>query len=271
MIFCVWYPSGGFGHFVNAVLSIYGENFARPTNQLEFSANGNSHSLDLVTPKYQSNSWSGDIEFFPDKNYCVLIDNGIDDENDDFKSTFLNSTVIKVCYSTYSWPIVARTMIEKAMNSSLDQQLPISDWNFDESWVRREKYFLFLRDHHFRNKWQQQSDFDLDVYELLDYDRFYKHLNSIVKVESFDSLWNEWHKANERYIHPVTVARKILSSISCKVPIDLTEITDIWTQAVVYYCIWAEYRVEVPHNDYANWFTNTDEIVTMLKNHGVIV
>ena len=28
---------------------------------------------------------------------------------------------------------------------------------------------------------------------------------------------------------------------------------------------------EVPHNDYSNWFTNTDDIVTMLTNHGVTV
>ena len=102
MIYCVWYPCGGFGHFINAVLTLHGKNFVRPSNSLKFSDTGDSHSLDLVTPKYQCNYWSGDIEFLPDKDYCVLIDNGINDENDNFKSVFPLATIIKICYSTDS-------------------------------------------------------------------------------------------------------------------------------------------------------------------------
>ena len=33
MIYCVWYPSGGFGHFINAVISLYGVDFKRPKNK----------------------------------------------------------------------------------------------------------------------------------------------------------------------------------------------------------------------------------------------
>ena len=78
MIYCIWYPSGGFGHFVNAILTLHGKNFVRPNKKLmNFSPDGNSHTLDLVVPKYHYNSWPGGIEFLNDKNYCVLIDNGI--------------------------------------------------------------------------------------------------------------------------------------------------------------------------------------------------
>ena len=52
---------------------------------------------------------------------------------------------------------------------------------------------------------------------------------------------------------------------------ELTTITDIWTQSVVYYYIWLEFGVEVPHNDYSDWFTNTDDIVKMLNKLGVTV
>ena len=30
-----------------------------------------------------------------------------------------------------------------------------------------------------------------------------------------------------------------------------------------------EFGIEVPHNDYADWFTNTNDIVIMLDKHGV--
>ena len=145
MIYCVWYPSGGFGHFVNAVLTLHGNNFVRPKKLLKFSDSGNSHGLDLVVPKYLHESWPGGIEFLRDKNYCVLVDNGINNESEQFKSTFPDAVTIKICYCKYSWPVVARTMIEKAMSSSIEQQLPIDAWNTDQPWARREKYFLYLR------------------------------------------------------------------------------------------------------------------------------
>lgn len=270
MIYCVWYPSGGFGHFVNAVLTLYGKNFVRPSkNSLVFSKTGDSHNLDLVVPKYIHNCWTGGIEFLNDKNYCVLVDNGITDENDNFKASFPQAKVIKICYSTYSWPIVAQTMIEKAMHSSIEEQLPINDWGVDEPWARREKYFLFLRDHYLRHAWQESNDQSLDVYDLLDYDDLFSVLNSFVKIENFLELWLEWRKSNARYIDPVERAKSILSSVVCRQSDDLTDITDLWTQAIVYYYIWVQYKIEVLHNDYADWFTNTKEIVTMLKDHGV--
>jgi hypothetical protein len=129
MIYCVWYPSGGFGHFINAVLTLHGDNFVRPSNSLKFSKTGDSHNLNLVVPKYLHECWPGGIEFLNDKNYCVLIDNGIDNESTKFKSIFLNSTIIKICYTDRTWPIIARTMIDKAMKSSIEQQLPTDNWD----------------------------------------------------------------------------------------------------------------------------------------------
>ena len=66
-------------------------------------------------------------------------------------------------------------------------------------------------------------------------------------------------------------AQDIIKNIKSNKDVDLTMITDVWTQAVVYYYIWLEFHVEVPHNDYSNWFTNTEEVAIMLNNHGVIV
>jgi len=228
MIYCVWYPSGGFGHFVNAILTLHGDNFVRPKKSLDFSSTGDSHSLDLVVPKYLHECWPGGIEFLNNKNYCVLIDNGIDNQSSNFKITFPNATV-----------------------------------------------FLYLRDHPLRYAWQPKSkiimeDTELDVGELYeDYDLCRSSINGIVKTEDFYDLWKEWREANAKYVDPVKIADNIVSCILTNHHEDLTHISDIWTQAVVYYYIWVKYNIEVPHNDYSNWFTNTADIVKMLKEHGV--
>jgi len=275
MIYCVWYPSGGFGHFVNAVLTLHGDNFVRPKKSLTFSPTGDSHSLDLILPKYFHECWTGGLEFVDNQNYCVLVDNGINNTNSGFKSTFPNATVIKICYSDYSWPVVARTMIEKAMQSSIEEQLPTDQWDSTEPWTRREKYFLYLRDHPLRHAWNSQNkhtllDTELDVAELYqDYEECHSVINAIAKTEDFCTLWKEWRLANSKYIDPVITAKTVLCQTGINDSVDLTHITDIWTQAVVYYYIWIRYRIEVPHNDYANWFTNTSDIVKMLKEHRV--
>ena len=266
MIYCVWYPSGGFGHFVNAILTLRGKDFVRPKNNLEFSNNGNSHALDLVVPKYAKDCWPGGIEFLNDKNYCVLIDNGINNESDKFKSTFPDSKTIKICYSDYSWPVVARTMIEKAMGSSIEEQLPADDWSTDEPWAQREKYFLFLRDHNLRHAWRSVDENDIDIDDLYDnYEGFVNTLNSVAKIEWCEDLWNKWRVANAKYIDPVVTARRIIDYVSVKWSYDLSDITDVWAQAVVYYCIWLRFGIEVPHNDYANFFSNTKEIIELVK------
>jgi hypothetical protein len=199
----------------------------------------------------------------------VLIDNGIGNENTKFKATFPSATIIKVCYSDYSWPVVARTMIEKAMESSMEQQLDTDNWNSSEAWVRREKYFLFLRDHHFRSAWRPTVDNFVCIDDVFDYTSFFAALNSIVETDSFYPLWEAWRGANNKYIKPIDTASLVLSHIRSNSYYDLKDITDEWTQAVVYYYIWLQYHFEVPHNDYASWFTSTDDIRTMLHTHQV--
>jgi hypothetical protein len=266
MIYCVQYPSGGFGHFINAVLTLRGLGFVRPKKNLEFSSNGNSHSLDLVVPKYAKECWPGGIEFLDDKNYCVLVDNGINSESDQFKSMFPGSQTIKICYTDLTWPIVARTMIEKAMNSTIETQLPVNEWATNEPWAQREKYFLFLRDHDLRLAWKSTDENDLHVDEIYDnYEEFFSVLNSIVKIEWCEDLWSAWRSANAKYIDPVKEARKIIDYVTAEWPMDLSAVTDTWTQAVVYYFIWLKFDLEVPHNDYADFFKNTKQIIELVK------
>ena len=238
-----------------------------------FSNNGNSHDLDLVVPKFWHGTWTETFEFEDKKNYSVLIDNGFNDESEQFKSVFPTASVIKICYTDYTWPIVARTMIDKAMNSSLEDELPVDIWNTQDLWARREKYFLFLRDHSLRSAWKPNSiDFTLKIDNMLEYADLSTALESCgIELDSFDNTWKQWQVVNQKYITPIQDAKNIIHCVKNNISFDLGHIVDVWNQAVIYYYIWLEFGIEVPHNDYANWFANTQDIVIMLNKHGVLV
>lgn len=271
---CIWYPAGGFGHFINSILTIYGQGFVRPSNtEFSFSSTGDSHSLELVALKYYNDPADYKFSFDRPEIYSVLIDNGNNNETKRFLNYFDNPQVIKVCYTNHSWPIIARTMIEKGMRVEFDQEVNVDSdsWPTTEDWALREKYFLFLRDNHLRSAWKTDIDCNnLLIDNMLDYARFKKQLaNFGIVTEPFEPIWATWKQVNKKYIDPCEVAQCILDNIDKDE--SLTHITDIWTQAVVYYYIWLEYRFEVPHNDYSNWFTNTKDISIMLNKHGVLV
>lgn len=273
MIYCVWYPAGGFGHFVNSVLSLHGQEFVRPRGKsVEFSSNGDSHKLDLVAPKYLHNPDYYDFDFDPTKNYSVLIDNGINDESTRFVKFFPTACVIKICYTDKTWPIVSRTMIEKAMGVAFSQEVSTgTNWNSIDDWATREKYFLFLRDNNLRHAWKIDPRYKyLKIDDMLCYDNFFNRLHLMgIDTSDFQKLWNNWIISNQKYINPINIAQQVLSDIKNKNYSDLTHISDVWTQSIIYYYIWLEYNFEVPHNDYSKWFTNIKEIAIMLDKHGV--
>jgi hypothetical protein len=112
--------------------------------------------------------------------------------------------------------------------------------------------------------WRRTNDYELQIDCLLNYDRLFAHLNSLVEVETFDTLWKDWRQANAKYIDPIETAKKITTLVTHKQSYNLTHITDLWTQSVIYYYIWIEFGVEVPHNDFSNFFTNTDQIIDLV-------
>lgn len=277
MIYCIWYPSGGFGHFVNAIISSYGKNFAKADNvDLKFSPNGDSHQYALAAPKYKNfyNPDDYQFDFDSNKNYTVLVDNGIQNQTDNFKNAFPQANIIKICYSDHSWPIVARTMIEKAMAVNFDSEVILNEgcWPVEDQWAYREKYFLFLRDHTLRHAWKpDDTTINLQVDQLLEYPQFYHKIQTLFEIDPFEDDWTAWRVANKQYIDPVSIANDVIKSIVNQQSLPLDTITDVWTQSVIYYYIWLQYNFEVPHNDYSEWFTNTSEIVIMLKHYKITI
>lgn len=258
MIYCVWYPSGGFGHFINSVLNLYGTNFVRPKKQLVFSDNGNSHDLDYVAPSYIKNQDYYKFNFDPLHNYGVIVDNGINNETTEFQKFFPDSKIIKMCYDDTSWPVVANTMIHKAMVSSFDNELVLNtdQWPTDSPWTLREKYFLFLRDHPLRFQWRPDACFvSILLQDLITYQTTKQAIQtSEVVLDNFESTWDQWWSSNKKYFDPIIKAQALIAG---EWP-DISS-TDVWTQAVVYYQIWCTYGVEVPHNDFENFFESQEQ------------
>jgi hypothetical protein len=267
MIYCIWYPSGGFGHFVNSILSLYGDNFERPDNKnIEFSKTGDSHSLKLVAPKYFSDTPYPEFTFDSTKNYSVLIDNGINNTDKLFLKTFADSKVIKLHYDDLSWPVVANTLIVKASKSSIEKELPLdSTWPCQEPWAIREKYSLYLKEHYLRNAWgPDDNHYNLNVQTLLCYQQLKYFFNSFITVSDFKSLHDQWLQHNYKYFYPVIQSVKIVNAIKNLEHFDVSYINDIWDQAVVNYFLNLEFNVEIPVNNYPDWFQNTNQIANIL-------
>jgi hypothetical protein len=269
MIYCIWYPSGGFGHFINAVLSLHGNNFARPQQQqVTFGADGNSHALELTAPKYSKDPVDYLFDFDTNVNYSVLIDNGIDNETRRFRTVFPNAQVFKLCYTDTSWPIVAKTSIVKALGTDISQELTLGqDWPDNNTWARREKYFLFLRDHNFRHSWRAEPDcYNLLIESFFNYNLLKGQLTGAgVVLSDFEELHQTWLGNNYEYINPVLESLDIIDAVKNRTARSLTHITDVWDQAVVYYFLWLSFAQEVPHNDYKDFFANTTEIADWLQ------
>lgn len=275
MIFCIWYPTGGFGHFINAILHKFGKNFAKPNNKnFVFGQSGDAHQIELVAPRYFHDQDDYVFDFDSKFNYGVLVDNGIHNQGTRFKTVFPQATTIKICYLDSSWPIIARTIIHKVLQTTLEEELAPNQgkWPQGQDWAQREKYFLYLRDHWLRPYWRPDllpvpDQINLLIEDMLDYQTLFDKLTSAgIVLADFRSIWEQWRFHNDIYITPVETAQAIIQDVKNNVDRNLNDVTDLWTQAVTYYFIWVEFGKEVPHNDYANFFSSTAEIKQWLQS-----
>jgi hypothetical protein len=263
----VWYPSGGFGHFVNAILSLYGENFVSPDDKTAtFSSTGDLHSLKLVAPRYLDEREYPSFVFDQSKNYSVLIDNGINNSGKLFLNTFPNGKIIKLCYNDISWPIVANTSIIKAQRTSFEKALPLDDaWPCQEPWAIREKYSLYLKEHSLRTAWiPDPTAHNLDVFTLVSYQKLRDFFNNFIVLADFKELHDRWLQHNYKYFFPVVESLKIIDAVKTGQHIDVTHVETVWDQAVVNYLLNLEFNIDIPVNDFADWFQNTKQIYELL-------
>lgn len=268
-VYCLWYPTGGFGHWLSACISITARDFCQvDQREIVFSPQGDSHSVPLMAPKYLHNANDYEFDFQTDKKYVVLIDNGINDESRQFQRFFPGASIIKVTYDDLTWPIVAATMMVKTQGP-MDQTLcpDQTGWQDCSDWARREKYFLYLRDHDLRRAWRASTGcHNLRLDQLLDSADLRDSLGAAgINLGNFQDLWSQWRKANALYLDPVEQASAVIQHLREGQVYDLGTIQDLWGQAVVNYYIWLHFGIEVPANDFADWFKNWDDLCDLLQ------
>ena len=285
-VVAIQYPSGGFGHFVHVVLSSFCDNIEGQAQQYKFGPSGNSHDYPMALPKYLNTQFKIDeyhqtLKLLSNEYATILVDAGIENDSDEFKK-FINPYLsIRICYDDWAWPLLSKMFYTRCLGIQKKNDPGIENWIMPEdnkwydpqvTWAIREKYFLYLRDHEFRYKWRPATGYaTLPLKEILNYNSFYTILNQWFNVNKFEDFYKQWHNTNKEQFAFYFDCLHIINCVENKQSLDLSNIDDLFVQAVVYYYIWIKYNFEVPHNDYSNWFTNTDDIVTMLTNHGVTV
>jgi hypothetical protein len=286
-IVSIQYPSGGFGHTIHVILSLFGKNFAHNSLDHKFGMAGNSHQFPELLPKmfevsdYNVENFRVMLDNVEDnKNVTILIDSGISNDTVDFKKIIHPYCSIRVCYDDWSWPLLAKMFYTRCMSSVLSKNCQLIDfikpdhdnWPSNEStdWAVREKYFLYLKDHAFRHYWRPVTDcVSLPIEQILNYKSLHTTLNQWFDVTGFEDFYKKWYSVNEEHFNFYFDCKKIIGQIESRQLVDLSNINDLFSQAVINYYIWLKYNFEVPHNTYANWFTNTNDIFKMLDTHGV--
>ena len=288
-VVAIQYPSGGFGHTIHVILTMFGRNFAGVPTDYAFGIGGNSHHFPELLPKmnnvadYKTVLFHQALEKIDDnKNVTVLIDCGITDDTLNFKKHISYDFVIRICYDDWAWPLLAKLFYTRCMAAVDSKKYTLIDFispdemhwatSVTENWAVREKYFLYLKDHHFRYCWRPADGcVTLPIEKILNYKSLHSALNHWFDVGEFEDFHKKWNNANNEHFSFYFDCLDIMDCVESRKSRDLTGINDFFSQAVVYYYIWIKYNFEVPHNDYSNWFTNTTDIVKMLADHGVII
>jgi hypothetical protein len=278
------YPSGGYGFYLARLINHFVTNIVQTTDTFLFDRRGRSHSLPLVVghihfeqncilstvdDRYQSEIQKQKYVTIP---YCPGI---LNDTTSNLKHNFPNAKIIRLCYHDNVWPLIFQNCILKAASGTLEDNVEFDCEKFGSSddWARRENFSLLFTHHHYRTMWKDHDKcLNIDIFELLTATQDCLHQvanfigGSIINLDDLPNRHQQFLNAN-----PNTVCHLEILDIVKNLNInrDLTHINQLYHQAVLNFYLQLKFNFIIPSNDYADWFTNTKEIVTMLNDHGV--
>lgn len=281
-LYAIQYPSGSFGHFTHLILSNFGENFVREEKQPVFAKNGgNSHFTSSKIRKFyrvetykkyaETKLYENYITITDDKFFTtVLIDSGIGSDTDEFLKYFPGCKYVRIVYDDFSWPLSAKAFYTRCMSHVHNKNMNIEDfikpemdlWDSNDDWVVREKYFLFLKDHEFRHKWRpNKTAINIPVTSYLEYSKLKM---SIPNTSNFHDLYNSFYSSNKEHFIWFASCVDILNALKLNEEVDLSHITDLFSQATINYYVHLLFDFEIPAWDFKNWFSNTKEILDLV-------
>jgi len=282
----IQYPSGGYGFYLTRLINSFVTNIVRVDDLFSFDYLGTSHSLPLVVGdihhEQQRTLHSYDKKYLSDIDqqkyilipYCPGIFN---DTTDNIKINFPNAKILRLYYQDNTWPLVFQNCIIKAAVGTLENDVEFDDKKFgsSENWARRENFNLMFEHHYYRKMWkayEHKQFLNIDIFELLTnpqhcLTQVANFINGTThNLDLLPARHQQFLDANSNTVRHFEILHTVKS---LKVEKDLMHITDLYQQAVMNFYIQLKYNFVILSNDYADWFTNTKEIVTMLKEHGV--
>lgn len=282
----VSYPSGGYGFYMARLINFFVTNVIKTSDLFQFDETGTSHLLPLV---------AGDIHFEQNHNlrsidqiyqsdidqqkyiiipYCPGINN---DNPYKIEKDFPNSKIIRLYYQDNTWPLVFQNCIIKAANDTLEKKVKFESERFGSSddWAQRENYTLLCQHHELREKWKPHANkhwLNIDIYDLITnpHGCLYKVAEfidgNLEQIDLLDHKHQQFLNANPHTVQHLANLQIVNDLLKEK---SLNHITELYQQAVINFYVKCKFDFWVPPNDYADWFTNTTQIVKMLNQHGI--
>lgn len=283
----IQYPSGGYGYYLARLINSFVTNVVITPDLFDFDELGTSHSLPLVIgdihhEQKRTTLNNIDAQYCTEDNqhkyivipYCPGIQN---DTTDNIKTNYPTAKIIRLCYFDNTWPLIFQNCIVKALKGTTENNIEFDSSKFgsSDSWARRENFSLLFEHHHYRNMWKPHVDdqfLNVDIYTLLSDPQQCLHQvanligGSTAQLDQLPTKHQIFFDANPNTVKHFDILRTVQMLPEQK---SLRHIDTLYHQAVLNFYIQTKFDFTIPSNDYANWFTNTQEIVTMLKDHGV--
>jgi hypothetical protein len=276
----IHYPSGGFGHFMNVLLSVCSRSFYVANRAVEFSPSGDSHAFELSAKKWTHDQT--DYVFSPadwatgqDLRHIVLVDLGINNDcHRTVRKQFPKNQLVRMCIDPAARSIINQTCLFKAQKQT--------EFNFvhQHAWQQREEiskqyHYCDANSEYYLNKFQPIADdcYTLNLpiswlffsFELL-LTNLETFLGIIVNRTSATVLHQQFLKNNQCYAQANIWAQTVLDSLESEQHVSLADCTNIHDQGFVNYTIEKQFSLEeIPPYDYQDWFTNTQQIAQAIN------
>jgi hypothetical protein len=275
----IHYPSGGFGHFLYAVLTICGSQFHAWDDKIEFSDTGDSHKVRLnskvwfhMSPDYQFSveDWADTDE----KRHIVLIDSGINlDEYQVVRNRFPNNQMIRMCIDPVAVPIVRQTCLYKAERKIEFEFKSKLDWEQREEISLSYWHALSQPDFYLNNfkPVYDQNVLNIPISWLVfQFDLVIDQLNHSLGLELDRNKARELHAEfmlhNEKYTRSTTLWRDISAALDQNINLELPDNISLHDQGYINFMLEVNYELEeISAWDYRDWFRSTSEIAQAIK------
>lgn len=280
----IHYPSGGFGHYMNALLTTCSHEFHVPSADVEFSSSGDSHAFELNAAK-----WTRDLETYvfepaewaqgSHKRHIVLVDLGIDnDSHSTVRTRFPNNQLIRMCIDRDARSIVNQTCRFKAERQEEFDFLADNDWERREE-VSKMYHYCDSNPDYYLNNFQPVVNDDLVLnlpisWLFFNFEPLLKRIESFLDIyihrEKANALHQQFMQGNSRYAQAVVWSRTVMNSLNSGGNTSLDSCSNLHDQGFINYVLEQHYELkEIPPWDYRDWFKNTEQIaqaIERLKN-----